>query len=312
MRNLLLTTALALPLSLGAAFAQDTATDPATTTPGTEPVPMATETDTDATTTDTTTDMTTTEPATDTMATDPATDPAMTTTAEPMADPATDPAAADMQAGETDQAEAAAAASASEKVMQEQATNELRIDWITGTNVQSPDGENIGSISDVIVDGDTGELKAAIVGVGGFLGIGQKQIALPWEQLQINYDAREIMSDLTREEADAAPEYVFRDREDAPAADGTMATDPAAAPMGTTDPAAAPMGTTDPAMNTTAPTADPAMEPADPAMTTDPAMEPTDDAAAAPATETVPMATEGEAVTDEPMGTETETPPASN
>lgn len=286
MRNLLLTTALALPLSFGAAFAQ-TATDPATTetAPTTETVPMATD---DATTDDAATTDMTTEPATDTMATDPATDTTMTT------DPAADPMATDMEAGEADQAEAAAASAAAEKVEQQQAQNELRIDWITGTSVQSPQGENIGSISDVIVDGDTSELKAAIVGVGGFLGIGQKQIALPWDQLQINYDAREIVTDLTREEADAAPEYVFRDRQDAPAADGGMAADPAAAPMGTdtgADPAMAPAAT------------DPAMAPADGTMTTDPAMEPagtTDpamapaDGAAAPTTEPAPMATEGE------------------
>ncbi|MDM7459265.1 MAG: PRC-barrel domain-containing protein, partial [Paracoccus sp. (in: a-proteobacteria)] len=97
--------------------------------------------------------------------------------------------------------------------------------------VEAPDGTNIGSIKDLIVDGDTGELKAAIIGVGGFLGIGQKDIALPWDQLSINFDAREITSDITREEADAAPEYVFRDQADRPAADG-MGTDPAMAPAG--------------------------------------------------------------------------------
>ncbi len=91
-------------------------------------------------------------------------------------------------------------------------------------SVTSPDGTDIGSISDLIVDGDTGEMKAAIIGVGGFLGIGQKQIALPWADLTINSDAQEITSDLTREEAEAAPEYVFRDQE-APA--GDMMSDPA-------------------------------------------------------------------------------------
>ncbi|WP_405405459.1 PRC-barrel domain-containing protein [Paracoccus sp. Ld10] len=204
MRKLLLTTTLALPLTLGAAFAQDTA-------------PAA-------------------DPAMDPVETAP-----MTETATP------DMAADDMATDDAD--DSAAAASAAEKVEVQQAENEWRLDWITGTSVMSPDGADIGSISDLIVDSETGEMKAAIIGVGGFLGIGQKQIALPWADLTVNSDAQEITSDLTREEADAAPEYVFRDQE-APA--GDMMSDPAA----------------DPAM---APAADPmAAEPADP-MATEPA-----------------------------------------
>jgi len=193
MRNLLLTTAVALPMTFGAAFAQDTApaTDPAMET--TETAPMGTDT-------------------TDTMA-----DPAMETT-------------------EGD--DAAAAASAAEKVEQQQAENEWRVDWITGTSVTSPEGNAIGDISDLIVDSETGEMKAAVIGVGGFLGIGEKQIALPWTDLMINSDAQQITTDLTEEEADAAPEYVFRDQApEGEMATDTMATDPAATDTMATDPA---------------------------------------------------------------------------
>ena len=72
---------------------------------------------------------------------------------------------------------------------------------------------------------------AAIVGVGGFLGMGEKQIAVPFDQLSVNYDAQEIVSTLTKEEAEAAPEYVFREREAAPGLvndPATMPADPAA------------------------------------------------------------------------------------
>jgi sporulation protein YlmC with PRC-barrel domain len=134
MRNLLLTTAVALPMTFGAAFAQDTA---------------------------------------------PATDPAMETTE-------TAPMETDTMAEPTEADDAAAAASAAEKVEVQQAENEWRVDWITGTSVMSPDGETIGDINDLIVDSETGEMKAAIIGVGGFLGIGEKLIALPWTDLPVN------------------------------------------------------------------------------------------------------------------------------
>ncbi|TGN62121.1 PRC-barrel domain containing protein [Paracoccus liaowanqingii] len=219
MRKFLLTTTLALPMTFGVAFAQDTA-------------PAA-------------------DPAMEPSETAPMTDMGAAPAADPMA--TTDPVAE-----ETDADEAAAAASAAEKVEVQQAANEWRVDWITGTNVTSPTGDDIGAINDVIVDGDTGEMKAVIIGVGGFLGIGEKQIALPWTDLTVNSDAQEISADLTQEEAEAAPEYVFRDQE---AMAGDTMSDPA---MGTA-PAADPMATG------TAPAVDPmATEPAADPMATEP------------------------------------------
>ncbi|WP_295045610.1 PRC-barrel domain-containing protein [uncultured Paracoccus sp.] len=203
---------------------------------------------------------------------DPAT--ATTTMGADTAPAADVPATAEAEAA-ADAADAAEVA-ASGKVEQQQAANELRIDWITDATVNAPDGTAIGDINDVIVDGDAGTVKAAVIGVGGFLGIGEKQIAVPWDQLTINYDAQEISSDLTKEEAEAAPEYVFREQEAAPDAmaapgaatapatvppAGTMATDPATAPAATPDAAAT--TTMDPATDAAAPMDAPATAPAD-------------------------------------------------
>ncbi|WP_347138529.1 PRC-barrel domain-containing protein [Paracoccus sp. SSK6] len=216
MRNLLLGTAMVLPLMMAPALAQDTAT----------PAPA---------------------------------DPATNTTAAPMGADAT-PAAdgttmeAEAAADEADDAAAAAEVAASGKVEQQQAENELRIDWITDATVNAPDGTAIGDINDVIVDGDAGTVKAAVIGVGGFLGIGEKQIAVPWDQLTINYDAQEITSELTKEQAEAAPEYVFRDQESAPAEAGeTGSPSMAPAPAGTDSTTTAPAGTAPTDSTATAP-----------------------------------------------------------
>lgn len=190
MRNLLLSTAMALPLMLAPAFGQDTAAPADATAPA-------------------------------------ASDPAAGAAATPDAGTGTDAGAAveaDAAAG-SDAADTAAIA-ASGKVEQQQAENEMRIDWITDATVMSPDGTAIGDINDVIVDADAGTIKAAVIGVGGFLGIGEKQIAVPWDQLTLDHDAQQITSDLTRDEANAAPEYVFRPQAEPPAA-----ADSAVAPM---------------------------------------------------------------------------------
>ncbi|PYE85988.1 PRC-barrel domain-containing protein [Pseudoroseicyclus aestuarii] len=154
-----------------------------------------------------------------------------------------------------------------DSVMREQSQNELRIDWITDATVMSPDGETIGDINDVIYDGETGQLTAAIVSVGGFLGIGSKQIAVDWADLQVDYDANEVTASLSREEAEAAPEYVFREQEAMPAPAGDMGTGMDTTGMDTTGTAGT-TGTADPAL---APTADPATGSADTTMDEEPA-----------------------------------------
>lgn len=68
--------------------------------------------------------------------------------------------------------------------VQKQESNEWRGSKLVGSSVYGPDNQSIGLISDVIIDG-SGKVKAAVVGVGGFLGVGQKDVAIPFEALRI-------------------------------------------------------------------------------------------------------------------------------
>jgi sporulation protein YlmC with PRC-barrel domain len=54
---------------------------------------------------------------------------------------------------------------------------------LIGTRVVSANNESIGDINDVIVDRN-GQAIAAVVGVGGFLGIGEKDVAVPFKSLE--------------------------------------------------------------------------------------------------------------------------------
>ena len=119
--------------------------------------------------------------------------------------------------GQASEEASSEAAPTSDAVVPEQQQPGMRADWITGATIMSTSGEQIGPIQDIMIDSESGQVTAAIVGVGGFLGIGTKQIAVAWDQLQINYDGQEVQMDLTREEAEAAPEYVFRERQQPPA-----------------------------------------------------------------------------------------------
>ncbi len=225
MKNLLMTTMLIVPLGAGTAFAQETTAEEVGEAAGeavettVEGLQEGAEAAGDAV-----------EGAVDEVETEPVETevqvvPADEAEAEAEVDEVeTEPVETEVQVVPADEGEAEAEEEvaqtqepASEAIVREQAQNELRVDWITGTTVRAPDDETIGKVNDLILDGETGELTAAILSVGGFLGIGAKQIAVGWSELEIDYDANEISMNLTREEADAAPEYVFREREQPPA-----------------------------------------------------------------------------------------------
>jgi hypothetical protein len=78
-------------------------------------------------------------------------------------------------------------------------------DEIVGKKVVSQQGEEIGEIEDVVVD-TSSQTKLAVIDVGGFLGIGEKSVAVSFDQLELSDDGR-VRSDLTRETLESQPEY---------------------------------------------------------------------------------------------------------
>lgn len=72
--------------------------------------------------------------------------------------------------------------------MQSQFMTQMQMDQmmasdLIGTRVVSANNESIGDINDVIVDRN-GQVMAVVVGVGGFLGIGEKDVAVPFKSLE--------------------------------------------------------------------------------------------------------------------------------
>lgn len=111
----------------------------------------------------------------------------------------------------------AGAAVAQEAIIDRQGPDDLLGGWVIGAAVDSPGGERIGSIDDILIDASDGRITAGIVSVGGFLGFGAKDIAVDWEEFDINWDAREVILSMTRDEMEAAEEFEYRDREFIPA-----------------------------------------------------------------------------------------------
>ncbi|MBD2748137.1 PRC-barrel domain-containing protein [Microvirga sp. BT688] len=62
-------------------------------------------------------------------------------------------------------------------------SNQMMASDLIGTRVVGANNESIGDINDVIMDRN-GQIMAAVVGVGGFLGIGEKDVAVPFNALE--------------------------------------------------------------------------------------------------------------------------------
>ena len=78
-----------------------------------------------------------------------------------------------------------------------------------GSSVFTSSDENIGDINDLIFD-DKGMIQAAIVGVGGFLGMGEKDVALPISKIAVTRDetnAIKLTVQASREELESAPAF---------------------------------------------------------------------------------------------------------
>lgn len=79
---------------------------------------------------------------------------------------------------------------------------------ILGKKVIGPDHEELGLLTDVLVDAQ-GRPRAAVIDVGGFLGVGSRKIAVDWRLLKLTPGSSEwqISANLTRAEIQGAPEY---------------------------------------------------------------------------------------------------------
>jgi len=83
------------------------------------------------------------------------------------------------------------------------------VEGILGREVRSAADENMGRIVDVMVD-RSGQVRAAIIDFGGFLGVGSRKIAVDWNALHFPPPADKadhITLELTRDQVRAAPEY---------------------------------------------------------------------------------------------------------
>jgi sporulation protein YlmC with PRC-barrel domain len=90
-----------------------------------------------------------------------------------------------------------------------QENNTILAKDLIGHNVYAPDKTKIGSISDLILSRDAKTVDGFVVGVGGFLGLGEKNVALKLDRLQIMEETGALLltMDAKKEELANAPSF---------------------------------------------------------------------------------------------------------
>jgi sporulation protein YlmC with PRC-barrel domain len=114
-------------------------------------------------------------------------------------------------------------------IAQEQ-PGQWRASKLEGLDIYNQNNEKIGDISELLVD-SSGKIQAVVVGVGGFLGIGERDVAIPFEQVKFVNEPRVVATTATTTDPNAlatpratatAPGAASPA---APTATGTVATD---------------------------------------------------------------------------------------
>jgi len=92
-------------------------------------------------------------------------------------------------------------------VDQQNSSEVLGTDFI-GTPVSTKDGQQIGVITNLVFD-QQGRIELAVIGIGGFLGIGEKHVAVPFDDVksEVVNNGHVFVVDATKDQLMAAPTF---------------------------------------------------------------------------------------------------------
>jgi hypothetical protein len=109
--------------------------------------------------------------------------------------------------------------------LKEQTADDMLATSIIGKPAVNSQDEQIGDVNDLVTD-RSGKIIAALIGVGGFLGIGEKDVAVRFEDLKFNRDENDnvkVTLNISKETLASAPNYQLLGEE--PVVEGSAKTD---------------------------------------------------------------------------------------
>jgi sporulation protein YlmC with PRC-barrel domain len=81
---------------------------------------------------------------------------------------------------------------------------QLQAKSLMGSTVRSQDGKDIGKVSNLMIDPKDGKVTSVVVTMGGRLGMGGQDLAVPWDGVQVARDQQNVVLTL-QEQLPQAP-----------------------------------------------------------------------------------------------------------
>ncbi|MBJ7312272.1 PRC-barrel domain-containing protein [Rugamonas sp. CCM 8940] len=80
-------------------------------------------------------------------------------------------------------------------------------DTLIGEDVYNQQEEDLGDIKEIMLDMQSGQIAYAVLSFGGWLGLGDKLFAVPWQSLQLDTANKRFLLDVSKERLKAAPGF---------------------------------------------------------------------------------------------------------
>jgi sporulation protein YlmC with PRC-barrel domain len=90
-------------------------------------------------------------------------------------------------------------------------TTAITASRVIDATVYNAAGEEIGHVEDLVLDKTSDRIKFAVLGFGGFLGIGERYHALPWAALNYSEEQGGYVVNISRADLEKAPSYELND-----------------------------------------------------------------------------------------------------
>jgi sporulation protein YlmC with PRC-barrel domain len=104
---------------------------------------------------------------------------------------------------------------------------DVQVSNLIGATVKNTSGQTIGEVEDLIVS-SAANVTSAVISTGGVLGVGAKQIAIPYKEFTIDPDGRTLYLSLTEEQLQSRPAFDADADDDRAAANRTVVDERAA------------------------------------------------------------------------------------
>ncbi|MCA9972876.1 MAG: PRC-barrel domain-containing protein [Anaerolineales bacterium] len=83
----------------------------------------------------------------------------------------------------------------------------LSASTLIGDDVYNRNNEKLGQLNEIMLDVGSGRVAYAVLSFGGFLGLGDKLFAIPWDALTLDPDAHAFILNVDKETLENAPGF---------------------------------------------------------------------------------------------------------